>query len=227
MTAPACAFAAIQSVTETYTIAPTLAPFSISFTLPGFDTALGTLTGIEMVLNTSTTAAVNVYNFNLETKSFADAAVTIPVTVTGPGPTSVTSHDVAGPVSGTVGPGGLYWVPALGSYALVAGEVTIPGVTGSASDSASIPNSEFSNYIGSTVNLSYSAAAGQGNYSGSAPTGVSFSGSATTGGSFDLIYSYETSGVPETSTWAMLGLGFAALGFASLRSSRKSSRFSL
>jgi len=34
-------------------------------------------------------------------------------------------------------------------------------------------------------------------------------------------YAFTVSGVPEPSTWAMMALGFAGLGFAGYRTSRK------
>ena len=63
-------------------------------------------------------------------------------------------------------------------------------------------------------------------YSGTAAPGVAFTGTAETGGAFDLVYTY-TSPIPEASTWAMLGLGLAGLGFAGFHSSRKSARFAI
>jgi hypothetical protein len=221
--APGYALAATHTVTETYTIATTATPFTIDFTLPGFDTSLGALTGVEMMLSTTTAALVNVFNFNLASETFSNATVSVPVTVTGPGSTHVTATDVAGPAAGSVAAGGFYFVPALGSYTLVAGETTVTGLTGSANDSAAVASSDFWRYEGATIDLSYSAAALDGSYAGTAPTLVAFSGSAQTGGTFQLVYTYDLQPVPEAPTWAMIGLGFAALGYAGFRTRKGAS----
>ena len=53
------------------------------------------------------------------------------------------------------------------------------------------------------------------------PGGFSSVGFTTTGGASD--FEFAVTGVPEPSTWAMLMAGFACLGFAGYRSSRRTS----
>jgi PEP-CTERM motif len=197
--------AGTKTLMETATIPTAPTPFTYDFTLPAFDTALGTLTGVDLDITSTTTASVQVYNFAGASQTFSNATASIPLTVTGPAGLFVTATYSAGPFSGTAAPG----------------LTTVPGTTGTASNSTSVPSTDFSHYEGSSpIALSYSADAPFGDYGGRGVPGVFFGGSAETGGTFTVVYSYTA--VPEPATFAMMGLGFFGLGLAAFRSKHNS-----
>lgn len=224
--APTCAFAGTHTITETYAIATAAPPYTVHFQLNGFDTSLGTLTDIELKLSTSTTATLDVFNTLATSQTFNGAYVSVPMKVTGPGGVSVQAVDDAGPASGTVAAAQTYLVGDPPKAITSDGTKTIDGLTGSASGATQVASADFGLYEGATVSLSYSALTQVGFYPGSAVRGVAFSGTAETGGAFDLVYTYTTP-IPEGSTWAMMGLGLAGLGFAGFHSNRKSARFAI
>ena len=59
-------------------------PYSLTFTLTGFDTSLGTLTGVTVTTATSGTANVVVYNFAQQAQSFTNATAQFNFNVTDP-----------------------------------------------------------------------------------------------------------------------------------------------
>ena len=88
-----------------YTSTPAQTPFTTGFTLPSFQTWLGTLTSIQITLATSGTAEVDIFNNTGSTQNFTTATASIPVSVTGPGGLSLSETLGAGPFSGTVAAG--------------------------------------------------------------------------------------------------------------------------
>ncbi len=201
------AYAGTKTLTEMATIPSAPTPFTYDFTLPAFSTALGALTGVDLELTSTTTASVEIYNLTGASQAFSNATASIPLTVTGPAGLFVTATYSAGPFSGAAAPG----------------LNTLPGATGTATDSTSVPSADFSHYEGSTpIALSYTANAPFGNYGGTAVPGVFFGGSADTGGTFKVVYTYAAIAIPEPATSAMMILGFAAIGFAAFRSKRNS-----
>ena len=213
-----------QAATKTFSAnIPTSSvfPYVYDFTLTGFDTTLGTLTGVELVLTNSATASVVVTNSNLVAESFSNANASVALTVTGPGGIVDTATYSAGPFSGTVAAATYYpanyWALGQPAYT-VDGQDSIPGESGSVIHDTFA--SDLDAFKVGTVQLSYTATSPGGAFSGQSVTGVSFGGAVTTGGTAEVIYTYTAA--PEPSTWAMMGLGFAALGFAGMRSTRKS-----
>jgi hypothetical protein len=200
------AYAGTKTLTETANIPIAATPFTYNFTLPAFNTALGTLTGLDLDLTVTATASVQVDNLDGVSHPFSNATASIPLTVTGPAGLFVTATYNAGPFSGTAAPG----------------LNILPGTKGTASNSTSVGSADFSHYEGSTpIALSYLADAPYGSYGGSgAPSVLFFGGSASAGGTFEVAYTYAA--VPEPATWAMMSLGFAGIGVTAFRSKRNS-----
>jgi len=221
--APSYAFATTHVITETYTIAPAAPSYSITFYLPGFDPSQGTLTNIELLLTATTTAVIDVYNADLTPETFTNATVSVPVTVVGPASTKVSATVAATEDKGNVPAS--FSLDYFGTNYTIFGSSVYSGVTGTETNSVSVPYLDFSEYEGPTLTLPFTATAYKGTYGGTADPGVNFGGSAIAGGSFELIFTYTTPGTPEASTWAMMGLGFVGLGFAGWRSARKSARY--
>jgi hypothetical protein len=152
------------------------------------------LTGITFTVNTSITAEVDVENLTGTPQPFTNASASVPVTATGPDGTTASTTATASVASGIAAPG-------FNSY---------PGLTDSTSGSASVLSSNWSAYIGtSSFGADFTFAAGDGNYGGSAGTGVLFGGSASAGGSITVTYFYTV--IPEPSSITLAGLGLVGL----------------
>ena len=200
ITAPA--FAQAATVVENATIPISPVPYTYAFSLPSFNTALGTLQSVTFELTDSTTAAVQIFNATAGALSFTNATASIPLTVTGPGGMSISDTITASVASGVA----------------TSGLNTFSGVTGTHSANTSFTSGLSAFESGSVVNLSYLADASQGTYTGTGPTGLFFGGSANAGGTFEIIYNYAA--VPEPATWAFLMLGLGGIG-AAMRTRRK------
>lgn len=188
--------ASAATVSFTHTIAATPVPFTSNFTLSSFNTALGTLTGVEIVVDDTSVATVDIFNLNSTTESFTDASATVPLTVTGPDGSMITNSVTAGPISGVAG----------------VGLSTFTGLSASNVVSLSIAPAAFSSYESATPqNLSFTASAGDGTYTGTGGFGVLFGGSAVAGGTVEVNYTYSTA-VPEPASWALMIVGFGMMG---------------
>ena len=176
------------------TIPTAAVPYTYNFTLPTFDSTLGTLTGVTIDLSTSATAEVDVFNATGSSQSFTNAFANLPITVTGPDTSTASTTVSAGPLSGTANPG----------------FNTFPGITGTGTGSTSVPSSGFALYQtpgGAPAN--FAAAVSGGTYGGTAAPGVFFSGSATAGGTVKITYTYTVpnGSVPEPGSVVLLCAG--------------------
>ena len=200
------AFAGVQSFS--HTTATGTAPFTDNFSLPAFNTALGTLTSIELNLSTSSTAEVDIFNNTGTSQAFTNATSAVPVAVGGPAGVSTSQSLVAGPLAGTAPTG-------FNAY---------KGITGTASTSAFVPAANFAAYEAppSNSNLAFVFNGQNGAYSGTAAPGVLFGGNASVGGTTQIIYTYTvatppTPSVPEPAAFTILGLGIAGLSMVRRR----------
>ncbi len=202
--------------TLTYTIGTENAPYTYTFVLDSFNTADGTLTGVELSVTNTYTVSATVNNPTSGSVNYkkATASVKLMVDVTAdPATLNVANTFTTSPASGSVAANSQkpYLNPVSG---------TLPAVSESYTNSADL--AFFEGTATSTVDY---AAKGIGTYTGSG-AGLFFGGSASSGGTFTVVYTYTPSdppdppGAPEPSTWAMMGLGFAALGFAGYRARR-------
>jgi PEP-CTERM motif len=175
-----------------------------TFALPAFDPALGTLTGVELEVDSANIVEIDVSNRQDEPQSQAfTATANVYLDIIGPDGTNVGGMG-SGEFDGTSAgfPGHVY-------------QIVDVGLSGTASAS------DVNAYEGaSPLEISYSYSTGT-NYSVT-PSDTLIAGGYTQGSAnFSVVYTYTpTAPVPEPSTWAMMLVGFAGLGFAGYRTSR-------
>jgi uncharacterized protein (TIGR03382 family) len=203
--------AGAQVIIQTFTIpAGTSVPFSQNFTFNTFNPALGILGNVTLSLATSITAEIDIFNSNAIPQTFTNATATIPVTLTGPGPTTVLATAMAGPISGVATPG-------INAF---------PGLPANASTTMNVLPANWGFYenppSGITGTLNVSAASG--NYNGTPIPGVFFGGSATAGATVTLEYDYQAA-IPEPGATSFLAAGvLGGLGMV-LRRRKKSNAY--
>jgi hypothetical protein len=179
-------------------------PFTDIFQLPAFAASLGTLTGIEIKLETDGTATVEVKNFTSGPLDFVNATASLPISANGPAGATTSQTLIAGPAAGTV-PGQVGMVP---------GATSVSGLMAMAMSSVNVPSIDWPSYTTppGTVTLQFSVIAGKGTYTGTADTGVFFGGSAIVGGTTTLTYFYDPVSIPAPAALAIFGLGLLGLG---------------
>jgi hypothetical protein len=162
--------------------------FPLSLTLPRFDTALGTLTGVGVEVNTTDYLSGRLVNLGAATV-FTGAAASGTIGVTGLAGTQSLVTLATTPFSGFLSAGSLF------SPTYYLG----PAATASGSGSSVIPNSDFGAYeangggnLDFVVDASYN-----GTFSGDAPGGAAFfGGEASVFGTVTVDYNYVAS-APE------------------------------
>jgi hypothetical protein len=172
--------------------------FPASLTLQKFDTSLGHLTDIEILLTADGLLQADVFNSG-GAADFFNAQAKATLTVAAAGGADPTVLLATTPFSGSVATGASVQGP----------EVLLAGT-----DLSHVAPADFSTYeysgggIGSSLDVNLLAAA---SFDGSGPVGLFFGGDASAYGSVEIQYDYAP--VPETGTlWADLGLlvcGFA------------------
>ncbi|HEY1923358.1 MAG TPA: choice-of-anchor E domain-containing protein [Tepidisphaeraceae bacterium] len=191
-------------VSYSHTTTSQAVPLSDSFLLQGFDPSLGTLTGVTLTLDTSSTAEVDVLNISDIVPSpgpgtplpFSDATVSIPVTATGPGSTTVSDTLMAGPVTGTA----TVFYPAVNMY---------PGLPATDSNTDNVLPVDFASYIGVGMIVPVSVSASAGTYAGSGSSDVLFGGSAVAGAVTTVTYTYDS--VPEPASLGLIAMALPML----------------
>jgi hypothetical protein len=192
------AFAATETVGTSFgfNVPPT-------FALPAFDPALGTLTGVELEVDSFNIMEIDVFSLQDEPQAFTA--------------TANVNLDIIGPDGANVG--GMGFGEFDGTSVGFVGSVhQIVGVGLSGTASALDVNA----YEGaSPLEISYSWSAGT-IYSVT-PSDTLYAGGFTQGSAnFSVVYTYTpTAPVPEPSTWAMMLVGFAGLGFLGWHGSRE------
>jgi len=197
-----------NTITQLFGIPTQDVSFAQGFTYQLFDTNLGTLTGVSIRLQTTSTAEIDIFNSTGSPISFSNANASFPLTVTGPpGATTYISETVvAGPISGVANPGPNAF-PGLSSTN-DSGFVAVPNVDWALNFEAAGG--------GPSTPQQVIVTAGPGTYSGTSAPGLLFGGSAQVSGTFDtppfglvgvtLVYTYTsgTPGAPEPGTWALV-----------------------
>jgi hypothetical protein len=171
--------------------------YPIDFTLPKFDSNLGTLQAVSITLTSTIDASVSVYNSSSASltfdSAFADFSGSNGINVTGPGGTAITYHPSITVGAGTANPG----QNSFGTVEQTFQSTVSPAIGGYAAAG------------GGTLNLAVNSSA-IGTYGITKESSSLFGGSAVTA-SGDVGITYAYSPIPEPATYAAL-LGAAALG---------------
>lgn len=176
-------------------------PFTDPFSLPEFNTSLGTLDSVTLTIDATGTADVRVLNIGPSSETFTDATATTPVTLTGPGPVSTSVSLSAGPISGTA-------LPFFPSFFVN----DFPGLAASASGFVDVPTADFGMYEGTgSMMVTVTVDASNGSYAGTGPSTLLFGGSASAGAVTTITYDFTPSTtpppppIPEPATMSMVG----------------------
>jgi hypothetical protein len=199
----ASARADVVSYTENYGSISAGGP-GTSVSLPGFNSSLGTLTGITFDLSSSDTVSVSIISILPGSTPYSSASASLPVTIT----SSLDGVTTTATGTATYGSGFVNeYPPAL----------DLPGETTTASSTVNVPSADFSEYEGGGT-YTVGVTTGSGNYSGVSSPGVFFGGAGSSTGSVEVTYDYTVVPTPEPSS--LLG-GFGILGSMAAMAWRK------
>jgi len=208
---------------------------SVTLTLPKFDvtSGAGTLTNVELFVYWTDTSTITVANTdNLNAHAFSGATASVPLTLSGPGPTTLVFNAIAGPIASatstpsfTTAPSGP--VPGMpvpqavtfsglpcppGQVCTFNGVNQYDNIKGSGQSSTAVAMSNFGLFSSTGVGtFNVTLMAGSPIFSGTEIGGINhltFSGDALIGGRVVVVYT----AVPEPMTLLLVGPALA--GFA-------------
>jgi hypothetical protein len=174
--------------------------FSSTLSFAPFNTALGTLDGITLTLDSTETVSVEVINIYSSPLSFTDATASFPIIANALNGLSASVTGSAGPISGIAST----YPPANG----------FSGGTENLNISTAVPSADFSLYEGGSYDITVGS--GPGTYAGTPGIGLPvefFGGSVTASGDVKIDYNYTPSSVPDSanSIWLVGGVCFSLI----------------
>jgi len=194
-------------------------PFTQPFSLPLFDPALGTLTGVNIQFAYAISPVLRVRNTDTTVgdanETFTNGAVSATIGLTGPDAT--TTSVIAG-------------VTGLSGSVPVNTTINFPGSTVNGSTNTNVAPANFGTYTGpvgsfGTFNAfagSISAGGTGGGFNGGSD--LFYNGLADVSGTGTVTYTYTApTGTPEPGTWAMMVAG-ASTGLVALRRRRRNKK---
>jgi hypothetical protein len=179
-----------RATTETFDLTDSPISLNGEFAVTGFDTSLGTLTGITLDFNIAASANVSILNEGSTPGSFTNASASFSYSLNGPDGSALLT---AVPVSATVASGTANAGPLV--------------ITNFPVNTVSSPvdltlSSGFSSY--ETADPEFTFSAPNGTYGGTtANPNVLFGGDASVTPTGTISYTYTVNAVPEPSSWAM------------------------
>jgi hypothetical protein len=174
-------------------------PWTDSFSVPLFNTHLGTLLSVTIELTIYDQDAPFVFNGSGVTKKFTSITSTTSVTATGPGSTSVSTSGTtsfSNPSGQSVGPHSTYTVA---NTPVEMGSQTNT-LTGTAADPWKYPGH-------GSMNTSISVGTGSTNITGSGASGLAFGSDPFSMATVKITYTYLAPAVPEPASMGLMGLG--------------------
>jgi len=161
--------ASASMITVSTNVGVETSPFTEIFSLPGFNSTLGTLTAVNISMTVTGVPDLEVINVTGAPQSFTNGSTSTPISVAGPDGTKVNLNETATGLSGSVGAG-------TGGISIT----MFPGPTfvGSANVNAAVL-ADYEAAGPNTLTNSFTATGSVGTYMGTATTGVAFTGNAT------------------------------------------------
>jgi hypothetical protein len=174
--------------------APLIATFSGTYTLPTFNTSLGTLTGVSLTLNSFDVVSGEVFNPIGSAQSYTAESATLPVMVTALDGLTATATGSASYGAGIANAGPFV-------ITILPGQASAPN----ASASLSSGFSDYEGIAGQMFNLTVASEAGS--YSIQNAGSLGGGGGGTSYGTVQVEYDFTPSPTPEPSTMALAGFG--------------------
>jgi len=187
-------------ISQVDTFPPTDAPFSAPLIFNSFNTSLGTLTAVTIIVTENATVTASVINLTPggATGTYSGVSTTGATSIQGPDGTTVSTSFSTAPASGSIT--GAFATKQVGS------------ATGGGSTTSNLASSMFGAYEGPTSFQYVVDANGSVTTTGTSTSGVvGFFGTANISGSVEIDYTYTPRAIPEPASFVMVALGLGGI----------------